>query len=319
MARFMLFIYPGITAEEYAAGPQLEGVEEMMRYNDELSKAGALLAGDGLHPEVSRVGRGGVTDGPFSEAKELVGGYWIIQAKDRAEAVEWASRCPLGAERLHRGPPDGRGGRPARGASRGRDVRRARAGADGAVLSSAATQRTVEAVWRIESGRLIAGLARMLRDVALAEDLAQDALVVALEKWPESGVPDNPGAWLMAVAKHRAIDLMRRARRLEDKTAELGFLMAVTTVDEVGSDDLLSLIFTCCHPSLSMEARVALTLRMLGGLSTPEIARAFLVPESTVAQRIVRAKKALAGVAVRDPRAATRCRSGWPACSRSST
>ena len=163
-------------------------------------------------------------------------------------------------------------------------------------MSSAATQRTVEAVWRIESGRLIAGLARMLRDVSLAEDLAQDALVVALEKWPASGVPDNPGAWLMAVAKHRAIDLMRRARRLEDKTAELGLLMAVTTVDEVGSDDLLSLIFTCCHPVLSMEARVALTLRMVGGMTTPEIARAFLVSEATVAQRIVRAKKALAGV-----------------------
>ena len=155
---------------------------------------------------------------------------------------------------------------------------------------------TIEAVWRIESGRLIAGLARMLRDVSLAEDLAQDALVAALEKWPESGVPDNPGAWLMAVAKHRAIDLMRRSRRRDEKHAEIGLLMAVSAVDEVGDDDLLSLIFAACHPHLSIDARVALTLRMLGGLSTPEIARAFLVSEATVAQRIVRAKKALAGV-----------------------
>src|SRR4029079_17949416 len=115
-------------------------------------------------------------------------------------------------------------------------------------------------------------------------------------KWPQSGVPDNPGAWLMTAAKHRAIDLMRRSRTRDAKHAEIGFFMAVSAVDEVGEDDLLSLIFTCCHPVLSMEARVSLTLLMLGGLSTPEIARAFLVPESTVAQRIVRAKKALAGV-----------------------
>lgn len=160
---------------------------------------------------------------------------------------------------------------------------------------------TIEAVWRIESPRLIAGLARMLRDVGTAEDLAQDALVAALEKWPESGVPDNPGAWLMAVAKHRAIDRMRRARRLDDKHAEIGALMALTARDAVGEDDLLSLVFACCHPKLSLDARVALTLRMLGGLTTPEIARAFLVSETTVAQRIVRAKKALAGEAFEIP------------------
>jgi RNA polymerase sigma factor (sigma-70 family) len=165
------------------------------------------------------------------------------------------------------------------------------------VTERAATQRAIEAVWRIESPRLIAALARMMRDVGVAEDLAQDALVAALEKWPQSGVPDNPGAWLMTAAKHRAIDLMRRSRMRDAKHAELGFFMAVSARDaEVGSDDLLTLMFTCCHPVLSMEARVALTLRMLGGLSTPEIARAFLVGESTVAQRIVRAKKALAGL-----------------------
>ena len=161
-------------------------------------------------------------------------------------------------------------------------------------MSSQATQRAVEAVWRIESARLIGGLARMVRDVSLAEDLAQDALVAALEKWPQSGVPDNPGAWLMATAKHRAIDLMRRAKTLESKQQDLALLMTVTRPAPAFGDEVLALMFTTCHPALSTEARVALTLRMLGGLTTPAIARAFLVPEATVAQRIVRAKKALA-------------------------
>jgi RNA polymerase sigma factor (sigma-70 family) len=170
-------------------------------------------------------------------------------------------------------------------------------------VSALATRRAIDAVWRIESPRLIAGLARMVRDVGFAEDLAQDALVAALEKWPESGVPDNPGAWLTATAKHRAIDLLRRSRVLEGKTEllarDLGLQMAMDGADaaaalddEIG-DDLLGLMFTCCHPVLSTQARIALTLRMLGGLTTPEIARAFLVPEATVAQRIVRAKKTL--------------------------
>ena len=164
-----------------------------------------------------------------------------------------------------------------------------------------ATQRTIDAVWRIESARLIAGLARIVRDVGLAEDLAQDALVAALETWPQSGVPDNPGAWLMATAKHRAIDALRRGATLERKqqelVRELEVALATETrpleVDDV-ADDLLRLVFTCCHPVLSTEARIALTLRLLGGLTTPEIARAFLVSEATVAQRIVRAKRTLA-------------------------
>jgi len=167
----------------------------------------------------------------------------------------------------------------------------------------APTQRAIEAVWRIESARLIAGLARLVRDVGLAEDLAQDALVAALEQWPRSGVPENPGAWLMAAAKFRAIDLFRRNQRLERKQEQLahdlGLQLAMDASDldaalddEVG-DDLLSLIFTCCHPVLPTEARIALTLRLLGGLSTKEIARAFLVPEPTLAQRIVRAKRTL--------------------------
>lgn len=170
-------------------------------------------------------------------------------------------------------------------------------------MSKQATHQAIDAVWRIESPRLIAGLARMVRDVGLAEDLAQDALMVALERWPEAGVPVNPGAWLMATAKHRAIDRLRREKVLEGKLAEVGRAMEDATADETDAvdealdddfgDDLLRLIFTACHPVLSMEARVALTLRLLGGLTTPEVARAFLVPEATVAQRIVRAKRTL--------------------------
>jgi RNA polymerase sigma factor (sigma-70 family) len=166
------------------------------------------------------------------------------------------------------------------------------------------THSVIEAVWRIESARLIAGLARIVRDVGLAEDLAQDALVIALEQWPESGIPDNPGAWLMATAKHRAIDRIRRNVVLERKHEELGRELEIrqeiaeadfdTALDYDIGDDLLRLIFTACHPVLSTEARVALTLRLLGGLTTDEIARAFLVPEATVAQRIVRAKRTLA-------------------------
>jgi RNA polymerase sigma factor (sigma-70 family) len=162
----------------------------------------------------------------------------------------------------------------------------------------------IDAVWRIESPRLIAGLARMVRDVGLAEDLAHDALVAALEQWPESGIPRNPGAWLMATAKHRAIDLLRRRTLLERKHQELGYELEIAqdgatpdpdaALDDAIGDDLLRLVFTACHPVLSAEARVALTLRLLGGLTTDEIARAFLVSEPTVAQRIVRAKKTLA-------------------------
>lgn len=160
----------------------------------------------------------------------------------------------------------------------------------------------IDAVWRIESPRLIAALARMTGDIGRAEDLAQDALVVALEKWPGSGVPDNPGAWLMATAKHRAIDGMRRDANLRRKTEELGRDLEEiqmtppdleAAMDDRIGDDLLTLIFTTCHPVLSTDARVALTLRMLGGLTTDEIARAFLVPEPTLAQRIVRAKRTL--------------------------
>ena len=172
---------------------------------------------------------------------------------------------------------------------------------------TADAHRAIEAVWRIESARLIAGLARIVGDVGLAEDLAQDALVAALEQWPESGVPDNPGAWLMATAKHRAIDQLRRHKMLDRKHAELGYEIAEVqatapdfdaAIDDHIGDDLLRLIFTACHPVLTTEARTALTLRLLGGLTTEEIARAFLVPTATIAQRIVRAKRTLAAARV---------------------
>lgn len=170
-------------------------------------------------------------------------------------------------------------------------------------MTSTITHSTIDAVWRIESARLIAGLTRIVRDVGVAEELAQDALVAALERWPESGVPDNPGAWLMATAKHRAIDYFRRNKLLERKHEELGRELKtqqeaavanfeITRDDDFG-DDLLRLVFISCHPVLSTEARVALTLRLLGGLSTQEIARAFLASEPTIAQRIVRAKRTL--------------------------
>lgn len=171
-------------------------------------------------------------------------------------------------------------------------------------MTSSDTHRAIEAVFRIESAKLIAGLARLVRDVGLAEELAHDALIAALERWPESGVPDNPGAWLMTTAKHRAIDLARQSKRLERKHDELGQEVQLrqelaapdfeAAIDEDVGDDLLRLVLIACHPVLSTEARVALTLRLLGGLSTEEIARAFLVPEPTVAQRIVRAKRTLA-------------------------
>ncbi|HVY41447.1 MAG TPA: RNA polymerase sigma factor [Hyphomicrobiaceae bacterium] len=170
-------------------------------------------------------------------------------------------------------------------------------------MTAADTHQVIDAVWRIEQARLIAGLARIVRDVGLAEELAQDALVAALESWPKQGVPGNPGAWLMSVAKHRAIDRLRRRKLLERKHAEIGRELEADTAgatpdldaaldDDIG-DDLLRLMFTACHPVLSTEAHVALTLRLIGGLTTEEIARAFLVPEPTIAQRIVRAKRTL--------------------------
>ncbi len=169
-------------------------------------------------------------------------------------------------------------------------------------MSATETHRAIEAVWKIESARVVAGLTRIVRDVGVAEELAQDALVTALEKWPESGIPDNPGAWLMGTAKHRAIDFLRRGTLVDRKHEDLGREMAeremqvpdmAAAIDDNVGDDMLRLVFIACHPVLSTEARVALTLRLLGGLTTDEIARAYLTSEPTIAQRIVRAKRTL--------------------------
>ena len=170
-------------------------------------------------------------------------------------------------------------------------------------MTATDTHRAIDAVWRIEQAKLIASLTRMVRDVGIAEDLAQEALVSALDQWPKSGIPENPGAWLMAAAKHRAIDLFRRNKLLERKHRELGYELEIeleaaqpdfdAALDDQIGDDLLRLVFAACHPILSIEARIALTLRLLGGLTTDEIARAFLVPEPTIQQRIVRAKRPL--------------------------
>jgi RNA polymerase sigma factor (sigma-70 family) len=169
-------------------------------------------------------------------------------------------------------------------------------------VTTTETHRAIEAVWKIESARVIAGLTRIVRDVGVAEELAQDALVVALEKWPESGIPDNPGAWLMGTAKHRAIDFLRRGTLVERKHEDLGQEMAeremavpdlAAAMDDNIDDDMLRLVFIACHPVLSTGARVALTLRLLGGLTTDEIARAYLASEPTIAQRIVRAKRTI--------------------------
>ncbi|MGH8109545.1 MAG: RNA polymerase sigma factor [Arenimonas sp.] len=173
-------------------------------------------------------------------------------------------------------------------------------------MSEQAIHRTIDTLWRMESARIIATVARMVRDVGLAEELAQDALVTALEKWPGSGIPDKPAAWLMTTAKHKAIDYLRRNTLLQNKHEELGYELEVQQMgesdtarldDDIG-DDLLRLVFAACHPVLSSEAQVALTLRLLGGLSTDEIARAFLVPEATIAQRIVRAKRSLSNAQI---------------------
>ena len=176
-------------------------------------------------------------------------------------------------------------------------------------MAASETHRTIDAVWRIESPKIIAGLARIVRDVGLAEELAQDALVAALEQWPASGIPDNPGAWLMGTAKHRALDHFRRRKMLDRKHEEIGYQVEArqaetvpdfdTALDDDIGDDLLRLVFTACHPVLPTDARVALTLRLLGGLTTDEIARAFLVAEPTIAQRLVRAKRTLAKEQVR--------------------
>ena len=338
-----------VKATEQSEAGEMPSEELLTRdeaFNEELVKAGVMLAGEGLHPSSkgARVAFSGserkVIDGPFAETKELLAGFWLWQVKSLDEAIEWVKRIPNpddGADGDGRDPPGVRG----RGLRRGAHARAARAGGARcarrprrAGSRRRGDDRRHERTASRPSGgssraRLIAGLARIVRDVGLAEDLAQEALVAALEQWPESGVPDNPGAWLMATAKHRAIDRLRRAEVHERKTrgarrassscaARRDAPDLAAAIDDPFGDDLLRLIFTACHPVLSTEARVALTLRLLGGLTTEEIARAFLVPEATVAQRIVRAKRTLVGGAraVRGARARRAAPSASPRCSR---
>ena len=287
------------TAEEFAA---------MDQFNEQLVEAGVVLAGDGLQPtsKGKRVafdadGNTTVIDGPFAETKELVAGYSIWEVASMDEAVEWVKRSPLRDSEVElRKILDAEDFADSFAAEIAAAEERPRAEPAAKSVVTSATQQAIDAVWRIESARLIAGLARVVRDVGLAEDLAQDALVAALEQWPESGVPDNPGAWLMAVARRRGVDTIRRAVTLQSKVELLGRELSdhETPMDEIEfdphvEDDVLRLMFTACHPVLSVEARVALTLKMVAGLSTEEIARAFLVQTTTMAARITRAKKAL--------------------------
>ena len=311
----------------------------MQKYNEELVKAGVMLAGDGLHPTSKGVrvvfqgGKKTVVDGPFLESKELIAGYWVWQVPLERRGRRVAQARPVRQVRYrggrHRDPPNLRPGRlrvqrsdrrapqeggrapragqanPELGSTRAARVRACAVGprcSDGAPCRfPTRTERSTRSGGS-SPPRLIAGLARIVRDVGLAEELAQDALVAALEQWPESGAPDNPGAWLMAAAGAVRSTSCVAAGRLDRKHGELGYVLrgrssacpiSTRPIDDVG-DDLLRLVFTACHPVLSREARVALTLRLLGGLTTEEIARAFLVPEPTIAQRIVRAKRTLA-------------------------
>ncbi len=291
--RFMTFVRSDEAHRNYPPPALFAAIAQL---GQEATAAGVLLEQGGLLPsqygaEVHLTGgRIAVHDGPFAESKELVGGYAVYDVRSLDEAKEWSRRF-LQAHVDHWPGFDA--------------VVEIRQIAEFSLTSSTAdsaveSRRAVEAVWRIESARVVAGLIGMVRDLQLAEDLAQDALVAALQQWPESGVPGNPGAWLTAIAKRRAIDHFRRQDRLERKVVELGHGLAGAADDGQAeldaaaedhiADDMLRLIFVCCHPVLTLDSRVALTLRMVGGLSTAEIARSFLSTEATIAQRISRAK-----------------------------
>ena len=254
----------------------------------EMEEKGVFVAGDGLYPRATattvrvRDGERDVTDGPFAETKEQLGGFYVLDVKDLDEAIEWAAKIPA--------------------AQFGSvEIRPVLVYDEAGTWSRAATAsepELVDRLFRRESGRATASLIRVLGDFDLAEDAVQEAFVVAMQVWPERGIPDNPGAWITTTARNKAIDRLRRERRGTEKLEELQALEPPpgTEDDEeeehpVISDDRLRLIFTCCHPALAPEARVALTLRTLGGLATPEIARAFLVSEPAMAQRLVRAKR----------------------------
>ena len=270
-----------------------------------LRETGQFLGGEALQPVTDATtvqlvdGRRVVTDGPFAETKEHLGGYYLIEASDLDAAIEAAARLPAAAHRQGRGPAD-----------LGDDGDRC----DRPVVATptAAPARRVAKAFREDHGRALATLIRVLGDFDLAEEAVADAYLVALERWPVDGIPDNPGAWITTTARNRAIDRVRRARRFADKAPALvrdaaddadraanALLMAAEDEMSPIPDDQLRLIFTCCHPALAPESAIALTLRTLGGLTTPEIARAFLVPEPTLAQRLVRAKKKIRDTGIR--------------------
>ena len=251
--------------------------------------AGGLM-GDQATTFTLRSGALSQTDGPYAEAKEVVGGYAVLEVRSHEEAVEGARR--MMQVHLDHWP----------GWEGAAEVRRISepSGGPAAAVTTSPTHEAVVAVWQLESGRVVAGLARMTRDLQLAEDLAQDALVAALESWPADGIPAKPGAWLMTVAKRRAIDTFRRAERHRQEVARIGHDLSETTMDDLVDqvdhveDDVLRLMFLTCHPALTAESRAALTLRLVGGLTTEEIARGFQVKDTAVGQRISRAKKTLA-------------------------
>jgi RNA polymerase sigma-70 factor (ECF subfamily) len=286
-----------------------------MEYTGWLLREGIHTAGERLAASSSattvrvRDGNRLITDGPYTETKEVLGGYYIIECDDLDEALEAAARCPAAFRRIGRGPADHRHARARIGRMTGRigreaGVTAARAGRDGAGDRTRPIER--RASYRDAYGSVLATLIRFLGgDFDAAEEALADAFATALETWPRDGIPANPAAWLTTAARNRALDRIRRDRRQAEKLVLLERELAGTEVAtmQLGTeggleDDRLRLIFTCCHPALQLDARVALTLRTLGGLTTPEIARAFLVPEATLAQRLVRAKRKIRQAAI---------------------